>query len=583
MKKGGFKLLAAMLAVIMVLAELATPALALGKAHGVKTVVKTETKVCDAYRSEADADTGEASADVEYEAVSGTMNIVGAVLANAFNSMAEDAEATRASFERYPTEEHEPEFYEDTLRLRYLADGGDEPNYLVYRDTFLMIPEEEAAGYTVTYSEDGLTAVVTPALSAEALSDRTGIVFLHDNIGCDEVLVFADMPKLGEDSVILRLKSPQDIAVTELFSDGKLEYNGDGSQAPGNQGVGVEFETHPSGTNWEGEITSFEPSWPTASVSVNVWKLKFELILNLKFDMDFEMETTGASGGRESVTIAGVSVPIKLFTINVKYNLQSEFYDDVPLEMKGTISTDIDVTMNLIFGTRVSRYRNPVVLSELNVLDDAYANRDVRFYIGSQLLIQGGFLELSIDLWLFSIHIGPVLSLNYDNRGGCYITARLEKDTYDSSETGQVRIHTCAAQGEAGCLDIEIREVHQCSIYFKIDLYFDDWSFPFVDSGEVDDGTRYFYNSLTFNSGLKEGVCPHVFYKVPVCVWIDDGRTIPAADMTVSPADALELQDAEKPLVTSITGEDGTTFVYLPYRASFRYTLFANDYPLEKY
>ena len=107
------------------------------------------------------------------------------------------------------------------------------------------------------------------------------------------------------------------------------------------------------------------------------------------------------------------------------YKLQTEFYDDVPLEMKGTIQTDIDVTMNLLFGTRISKYRNPITLSKLDIKDESSANRDIRFYIGSQLLIQGGFLELSIDLWLFSVHIGPVLSLNYDNRGGCYITARL--------------------------------------------------------------------------------------------------------------------------------------------------------------
>lgn len=575
MNKGGSKLLAALLAVIMVLAELVTPALALEKAQGVTKVVSTETKVYETNRPEANTNSGETAADAEYEAVSDTMNIVGEVLANAFNSISEDPERTRSLLESYPTEEHEPEYYEDSLRIRYLADGEDEPNYLVYRDTFLMIPEEETAGYTVTYSEDGLTAFVAPAIPAEELIGRTGIVFLHENIGCDEVLVFSGEPGLDGDALIVPLKSADEIVMTELFSDGQLAYSGDGSQAPGNQGVGVDFETNPSGTNWEGEITSFEPSWPSASVYVNVWKLKFELVLNLKFDMDFRLHTTGASGGRESVTIAGVHVPIKLFTINVLYKLQTEFYDNVPLEMEGTISTDIDVTMNLIFGTRISKYRNPVVLNRLNILDESWVNRDVRFYIGSQLLIQGGFLEISIDLWFYTVQIGPVLSLNYDNRGGCYVTARLEKDTYDSGQTGQVSIHTCAAVGEPGCLGITIREVHRSSVYFKVDLYFDDWSFYFADSGEVDDGTRHFYNSLTFNSGMKDGTCPHIFYKVPAAVWLDDAMTMPAADMTVSPADALELAEPERALVTSVTGEDGMAYIYLPYRADYRYTLVA--------
>ncbi|MBQ4447543.1 MAG: hypothetical protein II897_04540, partial [Clostridia bacterium] len=140
MNKGGSKLLAALLAVIMVLAELVTPALALEKAQGVTKVVSTETKAYETNRPEANTNSGETAADVEYDAVSNTMNIVGEVLANAFNSIEEDPESTRSLLESYPTEEHEPEYYEASLRIRYLADGGDEPNYLVYRDSFLIIP-----------------------------------------------------------------------------------------------------------------------------------------------------------------------------------------------------------------------------------------------------------------------------------------------------------------------------------------------------------------------------------------------------------------------------------------------------------
>ena len=569
-----------LLAAIMLFASLPVSAMieAVGK-NSSEPVVTTEIVDVPASSPVETAAAPAASDQVEYEAVSGTMNIVGEVFANAFNTPAEEMEERRASLERYPTEEHEPAYYEDTLRLRYLADGGDEPNYLVYRDSFLIIPEEQSADYETAYSEDGLTVIITPAIPAEALADRTGIVFLHENIGCDEVLVFAEEPKLAEDSVTLRLKSPQDIAVTELFSDGKLEYKGDGSQAPGNQGVSVDFETNPSGTNWEGEITSFEPSWPSASVYVNVWKLKFELVLNLKFDMDFRLHTTGASGGRESVTIAGVHVPIKLFTINVLYKLQTEFYDNVPLEMEGTISTDIDITMSLLFGTRISKYRNPVVLNRLNILDESWVNRDVRFYIGSQLLIQGGFLEISINLWFYTVQIGPVLSLNYDNRGGCYITARLEKDTFtpgQTGQTGQTGIHTCAAVGEAGCIDITIREVHRSSIYFKIDLYFDDWSFYFIDSGEVEDSTRYFYNSLTFNSGIKDGTCPHIFYKVPVAVWQNDSKTQPAPNMAVGVGDSLTLTEAERTLVSAVSDSQGRATIYLPFRRLHCYTIIAS-------
>ncbi|MBR4628746.1 MAG: hypothetical protein IKO47_13835, partial [Ruminococcus sp.] len=138
MNKGSFKLFAAMLALIMVFAELAVPAAALSRTRGGTAIVGTETKSYNADGSGSDTGTGETSADVEYEAVSDTMNIVGEVLANAFNSIDEDPERTRSLLESYPTEEHEPEYYEASLRIRYLADGGDEPNYLVYRDSFLI-------------------------------------------------------------------------------------------------------------------------------------------------------------------------------------------------------------------------------------------------------------------------------------------------------------------------------------------------------------------------------------------------------------------------------------------------------------
>ena len=517
------------------------------------------------------ADPGE----VEYEAVSGTYNIVGEVLANAFNSIEEDPERTRSLLESYPTEEHEPEYYEASLRIRYLADGGDEPNYLVYRDSFLIIPEEQSADYETAYSEDGLTVIITPAIPAEALADRTGIVFLHENIGLDEVLVFGGEPQNNGGTLTVPLKNTDDIAVTELFSDGKLEYDGSAADEEDTR-AGVDFDRTPSGTNWSGEITSFEPSWPTASVHVDVWDLEFQLILNLRFDMDFEIVTTGSSNGRESATIAGVHIPIKLFTINVIYKLQAEF-SETPLEMKGTLTTDMDITMDLIRGISISKYRNPVRFSELKARSENDFNRNVSFYIGSELLIQGGFLEINIDLWLFSVHIGPVLSLNLSNCGGCYITFRHEKDSFDESELdSQFDIHTCAKTGEEGCVSVHIREISRKRIYFKVDLYFDDWTFNLSDSGEQTVGERDYYNSYTFGSGWQDGLCPHHLYRVPVAVWNDDAMTQPVSGAVVTPLDPLYLSEQERPYYNRTTGSDGRTNLFLPYRENFKYTIIAS-------
>ncbi|MBR4634903.1 MAG: hypothetical protein IKO51_00890, partial [Clostridia bacterium] len=275
-----------LLAAIMLFASLPVSAMieAVGK-NSSEPVVTTEIVDVPASSPAETAAAPAASDQVEYEAVSGTYNIVGEVLANAFNTVGEDPEKRAETLETYPTEEHEPSFYEGTGRIRYLRDGGKEPNYLVYRDSFLIIPEEETANYTIEYSDDGLTAIVTPAIPEESLADKTAVVFLRENIGLDEVLVFGGEPQNNGGTLTVPLKNTEDIAVTELFSDGKLEYDGSAADEEDTR-AGVDFDRTPSGTNWSGEITSFEPSWPTASVHVDVWDLEFQLILNLRFDMD---------------------------------------------------------------------------------------------------------------------------------------------------------------------------------------------------------------------------------------------------------------------------------------------------------
>lgn len=104
----------------------------------------------------------------------------------------EDPEEEDPSLAEYPVEEHSPAEYGDSPRLRMLEEDGDggEQNYLVYRESILVIPQDEAAAYTVTFSEDRRTAELTPAVPGEKLAGRTGIALLGDKITDDNRIFF---------------------------------------------------------------------------------------------------------------------------------------------------------------------------------------------------------------------------------------------------------------------------------------------------------------------------------------------------------------------------------------------------------
>ena len=524
--------------------------------------------------AEAESDP-ESTGGMTVTAVSGTSNIVGEVFANAFNDPEEDPEVRMAALQAYPTESHEPSWYEDTLRLRYLdSEGESGPNYLVYRDSFLILSEEEGQDYTVLYSMDGVTAYVSPAIPLEELEGKTGIIFLRENLGYDDILVFDGEPEQEGDMLCVPLKDTADIVITELFSDGQLEFSGDASNAEPKRAVS--FTRNVEGTNWSGEITDFDASWPKASFKVDIWDLKFELILNLRFDMGFEIETTGATNGRDSSAIASVSVPLQLFNVNVDYNFQAEFEDDVPLKLKGSIATDLDVTMNLLYGTRISRCENPVTIEEFSVQRDEDYNRDVHLYLGTQLFAAGRFLELNFKIWFVKVHFGPVLKLHLDIYGGCYITARHEKDLFSDTDIGAKDVlHTCTKEGEPGCVSFHIREVGSSLINYKVDLYFKDWSFDLTNTGETTFNIWDAHNSLTFGGGTQRGVCPHELYKVPVAVWTDEAMTAPASDVTVTAYGYTAQDPIAAQLASPVTDANGRATLYLRYLENDRYTLMA--------
>ena len=74
----------------------------------------------------------------------------------------------------------------------------EDGNYLVYRDNILVIPKEEADGYTVSYAEGRRTAFLSPAISEADLAGWKGIALLGDTVTEDRVLIF-DGESMEED------------------------------------------------------------------------------------------------------------------------------------------------------------------------------------------------------------------------------------------------------------------------------------------------------------------------------------------------------------------------------------------------
>ncbi len=546
----------------------------------------------------AGADTG-ASAGVEVNAVSGTNNIVGDVFSNMFNTM-DDPEMDllrEGSLEDYPLDDHDLSYYGDSLRVRHITDGGiATSNYLVYRDSYLIISEENSKDYETSFSEDGLTAYVTPAVPAGELEGRTGIVFLADDLGDDSILVFDGAPRENNGVLTAPLKKTEELTVNMLFSDGELTVGGQQNKrslkASGDYDIEWELSPDLSGTNWKASIDHFSPKWPSKpGAKVDVFDLLFELHINLKFSLDYDIVTTGATGKRETRTIAGFTIPLGPFSVTMDYNLQVQF-DETPVRVKGKMTTDFDYGLGT-HGATIEKYRTEVTVSELTVDphdpdNTEHYNKDINFYIGSQIDIKGEFLKLTINLGFWKKTFGPVLKIAQESEGGSYVTARHEKDQFEidpgsdrirPSDIEGDEIHTCARHGEAGCLCLEIRETYKHKIYLLINLYFKKWEPKLAGNDEEKDvSTTHYHRSYTFGDAkIIEGWCPHIFYRVPVHVWQDeDMRHRAPAGIDLIVRNAPDVSPIEQELISGATDDNGQAALFLPYKDRYVYQLAAS-------
>ena len=537
-----------------------------------------------------DTDGANIETELKPYARSRTKNIIGDVIANMMNQQfaneAEEdgVESEISNLDEYPLDPHERSYYGDSPRVRPI----DETNYLVYRDSYLIISQEESANYDVRWSENKSTAYVTPAVSPDDLEGKTGLILLEENFGNDEVMVFDGMPAVDGNTLVVSVLDSDKITLNQIFSDGKVEYTFSSEDSPKESDAQKQRKTpqrsglsipnlNPSGTNWSCKLSNWSPKNLNGYFDFNLWKLRFNMGLHLQVDTDFNITTTGASRGRESVKIADIDFDVSGVTIGFAYNFQTEFDEHPIQELKGTIQSNMDLNIGTS-GIGVQNYRTPVKISSFKLKNVSDANKDVKFYIGSQFDLYGGFISTKVDFGLFSIKIGPLVKLIQRSTGGCYFTARWNKDLYDGDapDYNSAEIHTCAEEGEQGCITLSSREVYKESITVELDLYFKSWSWDLTGSGEKTVENKQYYNSLTNNSGWKEGVCPHLFYQVPVGVWLDDNKQYPAANMTVTVSDSLNIADSEMQFITTTSDSNGKAYLYLPYKSRYQYTCIAN-------
>ena len=89
------------------------------------------------------------------ESCSLTNNIVGEVITESINNMQENDKTGDAStinnLDEYPMDPHDLSCYGDSPLVRELGNG----NYLVYRDSYLLISQEDRANFAITYSRSG--------------------------------------------------------------------------------------------------------------------------------------------------------------------------------------------------------------------------------------------------------------------------------------------------------------------------------------------------------------------------------------------------------------------------------------------
>lgn len=507
--------------------------------------------------------TDQTTITVDKQYVSNTSNMVGGVFVNFLTAKGNGNDLPEPSnLDQYGWDPHELSYYGGSPRVRFLGDPADpDVNYLVYRDSFLIISEADSANYTVTCSADGKTATVTPGIPTNQLTGKTGIVFLANSIGDDVILVFDEGTTPSVDTasgnLIVTLEDTDSITINQLFSDGKIGMSATGSVGTGNGHSipGVDWNEDISGTNWSGKITDFWVNDISAGLDFDVFS-GFEINFNFDFTIDFDITTTGSSGGKQSAQAAKITIPIDIFTAIYTFDVVVDF-DDTPMNVKGDLSTKFNYGLT-VNGANINDFKTPVSISEINITNPADYNKDINFYIGSQLNASLAIIYVEVSFMGLDYSLGPVLSLDFLEYGGRYFTANFAKDQFDTPDPSQTKIHVCAHDGEDGCLHLSYDEKQGLDISATINLFFTDYTIDFysdettIDSGEL-------HNSYTYGGGWQSGACENYGYRIDVTV--NDNLNVSTKGATVTYTPVASYYD---PYASAVVNASNKAVLFAP-------------------
>lgn len=201
----------------------------------------------------------------------------------------------------------------------------------------------------------------------------------------------------------------------------------------------------------------------------------------------------------------------------------------------------------------------------------------------------GGEIQLGVFGWM-GVEIGPIVRLDLSLTDTGMASATLEKDEWHATiyqKDDVNELHTCAEYGKPGCVSgrmvntVDISADGHAHVKIPIidmEIIGYDWSKPKYRNVNKDCS---FHHSLTWNESLQENKeCDHRIYKVPVYVWLDEGKQMPANDILVKNKDQTQGDATAKRFDKNTSGHNpylgaGRANIYLPYKEG-KYTITAD-------
>lgn len=356
------------------------------------------------------------------------------------------------------------------------------------------------------------------------------------------------------------------------------------------------------GTNWTGKLSNVNLSL-TGSIDwtddFNIldwetWGFQLSLTFEEKGNFDIEIMKGQQDYYRSQFHDKGTEFPLSLNVYDKKNAVAGATR---PAKMSGTFDDSYtfeliwkafhfpsNITWNTVHDDKSVKYEfTSIEPTEENLPDGT--DFDVYFGIENDIGVAGPALSGVVK---------PILDGDISFDGGIHAHPVLHRNEFDSSaeylnDTVEA-IHSCTDLGKEGCLSGTADKTMVDNITLYSQLIADFYPYPtFIDRTEII-GTDnpptikdlgHFVQSLTWKDPLKfKDACDHIYYKVPVAVWKDQARTVPAPDVYVQVLDVHPDPNVVK-YTMGKTGSNptiantGGVNLYLPFKEG-RYTVFVN-------